>query len=156
MSPRRALLLLPVLLPLLGACATPGSFVRPEVSLVGIRLTDVTLLETTAVFRLRVQNENPRPLVLDGGVYELSLNGASVGRGYDHSRIEIPRYQSGETEVMVHLRNGALVRRLSSILAGGGADYRIDARHYVHTGFGRREIFSVSEGSFGRVSRHRG
>lgn len=156
MSPRRALLLVPALLLILGACATSGSFVRPEVSLVDVRLTDVTLFETTAVFRLRVQNENPRPLVLDGGVYEFSLNGASIGRGYDESRIEIPRYRSGEAEVVVHLRNGALVRRLSSILAGGAADYRIDARHYVHTGFGRKEIFSSSEGSFGRGSKRQG
>jgi LEA14-like dessication related protein len=128
-----------------GGCASTR-FVEPEVSLIDIRVADFTLFETTAVFRLRLHNENPRPLVLDGGVYDFSLNGVEVGRGRTTDRVWIPRYDSGEAEVRVYLRNGALARRIGSILETGRLEYRVDARHFVQTGFGRREFDSVSRG----------
>ncbi len=143
---RLHLLLIPILALALGACASTR-FVEPEVSLVDIRITDLTLFETTARFRLRMHNENPRSLIVDQGIYDFSLNGVSVGRGMTTYPIEIPRYASGEAEVEVYLRNGAMARRLGSILASGGVDYRVDSRHLVRTGFGRREFDSVSRGS---------
>jgi LEA14-like dessication related protein len=139
-------LIIPLLVALaIGGCASTR-FVEPEVSLVDIYVADLTLFETTAVFRLRLHNENPRPLVLDGGVYDFSINGVEVGRGMTTDRVRIPRYDSGEAEVVVYLRNGALVRRLGSILESRGLEYRVDARHFVQTGFGRREFDSVSRG----------
>lgn len=145
MSRRLRLFLIPLLALALGACASTH-FVEPEVSLVDIRIEDMTLFETTAVFWLRMHNENPRSLVVDGGTYDFWINGVQVGRGMTTHRIHIPRYESGEAEVVVYLRNGALARRLGSILASGGVEYEIDSRHYVRTGFGRREFDSVSRG----------
>jgi LEA14-like dessication related protein len=145
MHRRLHLFLIPLLALTLGACASTR-FVEPEVSLVDIRIADMTLFETTAVFWLRMHNDNPRALVVDGGVYDFWINGVQVGRGRTTYPIEIPRYESGEAEVVVYLRNGALARRLGSILASGGVEYEIGSRHFVRTGVGRREFDSVSRG----------
>lgn len=152
---RFCLILIPVLSLALGGCASTAPFIEPEVSLVDARIADLTLFETTAVFYLRLHNPNPRNLVVDGGVYDFSLNGVPVGRGWTTYPVRIPRYESGEAEVVVHLRNGALASRIGSILSDRGFDYRIDARHYVRTGFGRREFDSVSHGEFSLRERGR-
>ncbi|HEX2223861.1 MAG TPA: LEA type 2 family protein [Thermoanaerobaculia bacterium] len=146
MHRRLYLFLIPLLALTFGGCASTTRFIEPEVSLVDVRITDMTLFETTAVFWLRMHNPNPRSLEVDGGVYDFWINGVQVGRGMTTYPIEIPRYETGEAEVVVYLRNGALARRLGSILASGGVEYEIDARHFVRTGFGRREFDSVSRG----------
>jgi LEA14-like dessication related protein len=146
MHRRPHLFLIPLLALALGACASTR-FVEPEVSLVDIRIADVTLFETTAVFSLRMHNQNPQSLVVDGGVYDFWINGVQVGRGMTTHPVAIPRYESGKAEVVVYLRNGALARRIGSILASGGVDYQIDARHFVDTGFGRREFDSFNRGT---------
>lgn len=147
---RRSLPLAAILVALLASsCAAPAAFVAPEVSLVNIRLSDVTMFESTAVFTVRVLNEGPRPMVLDGAVHRFSLNGILIGKGTSSHRIEIPRLKSRKEEIVVHLRNASLVKFLRSILTAGNIDYSVESRLYIPSRAGRlKQISTVSAGKF--------
>jgi LEA14-like dessication related protein len=150
MTPR-PLPVLSVLVPLLflPACAPPVGFIPPEISLVDVRLWNVAVFETTAVFTLRVLNESPRPLRIDGALCGFSLNGVRIGKGTSDLRMEVPRLQSRTLDVPVHIRNEGLARRLKSILTAGTIDYSLDARLYVTTSRGRlRQITAETAGRF--------
>ncbi len=67
------------LVPLAGCTAL--HLVPPDVSLVDLEFTDLTLFETSGVFTVRLSNENPEPLAVEGGVYNLYLGGKKVGKG---------------------------------------------------------------------------
>jgi LEA14-like dessication related protein len=65
---------------ILGACATFNDSAGLDVSVVGFKLNDATLLETTAVFTVRLENEGPVPIMLEGGVHKFYLNGILLAR----------------------------------------------------------------------------
>lgn len=137
-----------LLLPLLAGCATLD-LVRPAVSLADIRLADVSLLETTVVLTLRIDNGNRFPLALEGAVYDLSIDGERIGRGSSSAPLDVPRLGSATHDITLHLRNSEVLRALRNALSGGGVDYRIEARHWVDTPLGRRAIDTVGTGRFG-------
>jgi LEA14-like dessication related protein len=133
----------------LPSCAPPVGFIPPEVSLVDVRLSSVAVFETSAVFTLRVLNEGPRPLRIDGALCGFSLNGVRIGKGTSDVRLEIPRLQSRTLEVPVYIRNAGLARHLKSILQAGQIDYSLDARLYVTTSRGRlRQVTAETAGRF--------
>lgn len=134
---------------ILSACAPPVGFVAPEISLVDVRLSKIAVFETTAVFTLRVLNEGPRPLTIDGALCGFSLDGVRIGKGTSDTRIEIPRLQSRTLDVPVFIRNEGLARLLRSIVTAGEFDYSLDARLYVTTSRGRfRQVTAVTAGRF--------
>jgi LEA14-like dessication related protein len=136
-------------LSLLSSCAPPVGFIAPEISLVDVRLSNVAVFETSAVFTLRVLNESPRPLRIDGALCGFSLNGVRIGKGTSDVRLEIPRLQSRTLEVPVYIRNAGLARRLKSILTAGQIDYSLDARLFVTTSRGRlRQVTAETAGRF--------
>lgn len=144
LSPLSAALAAAVLL--LAGCASTAGYARPEVSLVGVRLADVSLFETTAVFTVRLINPGQRSLVVDGGVFDFYLNGARVGTGTSTTRLEVPGLQTGTQEVTVYIRNAAVGRRLKSLFRTGSLDYRLAAQVFVPTALGQRKIATESKG----------
>lgn len=144
--PRRLAVLLLALLPLAG-CASFG-LIEPDVSLVNLRFTDLTVFETSGVFTVRLTNENPEPMFVQGGVYNLYLGGFRIGKGLSNRRLEVPPLATATDEVELHLSNLAIASQLRSIYDRGVADYRIKARIYVETGYGRRRVKVENEGRF--------
>ena len=53
-------------------CATVSEF---NVNLVNVQFSHATVLESTATFTLRVNNESPEPLQVEGAVHKIYLNG---------------------------------------------------------------------------------
>ena len=132
----------------LALCAGCASFglLAPDVTLVDLEFTDLTLFETSGVFTVRLANENPEPLAVDGGVYNLYLGGLRVGKGLSDHRFEIPALGTATDEVQLHLNNVAIATRLRSIWESGIVDYRLRARVYVEHGYGRKTLRIESEG----------
>lgn len=143
--PHLAALLL-MMIPLAG-CATFG-LINPEVSLVNLKFTDLTLFETSGVFIVRLTNENPEPMFIEGGVYNLYLGGWRIGKGLSNHRLEVPPLSTTTDEIELHLSNLAIATQLRSIYESGVADYRIKAKIYVEGGFGRRRVTVEKEGRF--------
>ena len=128
-------------------CATFG-LIEPDVSLVNLKFTDLTVFETSGIFTVRLTNENPEPLIVEGGVYNLYLGGLRVGKGLSNHRLEVPPLSTATDEVELHLSNLAIATQVRSIYESGVADYRIKAKVYVEGGFGRRRVTVENEGRF--------
>jgi len=120
-----------LLVGLLCSCATTSRREEIKVSLVNMRFGEATVWETTAYFTLRVQNESLQPLVLDGGVHKLYLNGLYIGEGLTNERVEIPRLNSSTQTVIVHLRNLSMAARIRTIIESQAADYRLGSKLYL-------------------------
>ena len=147
MSDRKLPLLLILILALSSGCASIG-MIKPDVSLVNLKFTDLTVFETSGIFTVRLTNENPEPLFVEGGVYNLYLGGLRVGKGLSNHRLEVPPLSTATDEVELHLSNLAIATQLRSIYESGVADYRIKGRVYVEGNFGRRRVTIENEGRF--------
>ena len=131
----------------LAGCTTLG-LVPPDVSLVSLELGDVTLFETSGTFTVRLANENPEPLAVEGGAYNLYLGGLKVGKGLSDQRIEVPALGTATVEVELFINNLAVATRLRSMFETGVVDYRIKAKIYLRGAYGRRALTVDREGSF--------
>jgi len=134
-------------LTLCAGCASFG-LLAPDVTLVNLEFTDLTLFETSGVFTVRLANENPEPLLVDGGVYNLYLGGLKIGKGLSDQRIEVPGLGTATAEVQLHMNNLAVATQLRSIWESGILDYRLKARIYVEHGYGRKTLRIENEGTF--------
>lgn len=124
----------------IAGCATFEPFTAPDVTLVDLRFEDLTVFETRGAFTVRLSNENPEPLVVDGAVYKLYLGGHKVGRALSDARLEVPRLSSSVTEVEVYINNVALVTRLLTLGREQGVDYTIKGKLYVERPYGTRRL----------------
>jgi LEA14-like dessication related protein len=129
----RLSLLVVALLCLTGCQRAPG----PAVSLVAVHFRDATLWETTVVFTLRLENDQPEPVTLNGSAHDLYVNDLYVGKGLSGDALTLPRLSSTTNDVTVHLNNLALATRFKSVLETKRFDYRIASTFYGATWFGR-------------------
>jgi len=125
---------------LLCSCATVREGV--DLSLTNVGLKDVTVLETTALFTVRVQNENPSPLKLQGSVYKIYLNDSYIGKGMTDQSLEVPAFGTATQTVPVYLQNLFMASKVRGIIDGQKFDYRIDGTLHDSSG----KIRAVSEG----------
>jgi LEA14-like dessication related protein len=133
---------------LTAGCASLGTMTPPDVSLVDLELTDVTVFETTGTITVRLTNENPDPLTVDGAVFKLYLNGMAVGKALDAERVEIPRLGTATQTVNLHINNVALVARLATMLEQSELNYRIKSKLWVERPYGRRKVRLDHQGRF--------
>ncbi|MEE4273413.1 MAG: LEA type 2 family protein, partial [Thermoanaerobaculales bacterium] len=127
---------LPVVLAILAGglaagCTTTGGLIPPEVTLVNVELVDATIFESTFTASLRLTNDNPEPLVLDGTVVKLSLEGSKFGRGSSGERVEIPRMSSVVQELELHLNHVAIVTKIKRIIDSKELNYSLSGHVYV-------------------------
>lgn len=97
----------------------------PSVTLVSVKFEDATALETTAIFTLRLSNENAEPVHITGEVHKIYLNGLYVGKGLSDKTFDLPRLSTTTHDVTVHLSNIALVTRLKPIIESKSFEYRV-------------------------------
>lgn len=131
----------------LSGCASLG-LVPPEVTLVDLEFTDLTLFETTGDFTVRLTNENPDPLRISGAVFRLYLNGAKVGKALSSDAVEVPRLGTVTQKVALHVDNVALIGRLASLMKAPTLNYRIKSRLYVDGPYGTRRVNFENSGRF--------
>lgn len=113
---------------LLAGCNTLPA---PNVSLVNVQFGAATAFETTAQFTLRVTNETPEPLVLNGGSFKIYLNGLFVGDGVSNEQLSLPRLATATMNVSVHLSNLRLATRIKPLLESKSFDYKITGKLYA-------------------------
>jgi LEA14-like dessication related protein len=117
----------------INGCATLQREDGLDAALVNIRLEQVTPFEATALFTLRISNERPEPLTIDGSVHKFYLNGAYVGKGLSDQTVHIPRLSSTTCNVPVHFRTVALATRFRSLLESQALDWRTSSTFYLPT-----------------------
>lgn len=76
---------------LAGACArAPASMQPPQVTLAGISLVAIDLLEQRYEIRLRVQNPNHFDFVIEGMQYQVEINDKVFARGLSNHTVSVP------------------------------------------------------------------
>ena len=99
----------------------------PSVNLVSVRFQDVTALETTMTFTLRLSNESPEARQFTGSAHKIYLNGLYVGKGLSDKTVDVPRLGTVTQDITVHLSNLALATRIRSVIEAKRFDYRIQS-----------------------------
>lgn len=128
-------------------CATFGP-APPDITLVNLQFTDLTLFETSGVFIVRLANENPEALAVQGGVYTLYVDGIRVAKGLSDHRFSVPALSSVTDEIEVRVSNLAMATRLQSIFERGAFDYEIRAKVYVSGRLGQQTLRLSQSGFF--------
>ena len=85
---------------LAAGCASLGAqkdSVRVTVS--DIQVVEATLMEQLYRVTLRVQNRTDRPMSIDGGSFDLALNGSDFASGVSNQSIEIPPFSDARIDV---------------------------------------------------------
>lgn len=116
---------------ILCSCATFARRQGVQVSLVNLALGAATVWETELRLTVRIQNELPEALVVDGAVHKVYLNGTYVGEGLSNERLEIPRLSTATQNVTVYLRNISLLTKLRGIIDAQAVDYRMTSLLYT-------------------------
>jgi LEA14-like dessication related protein len=140
-------LILVSLLVVLQSCSLFGrQFVSPEVQVVNLMFTEMTIFETSAVFELRVDNENPYPLDIEGGTYRLYLNDTFVGKGFDSEGFRVERLSSTTFPVTVSISNLSMITKFQNLVTQPKLSYRVESTLYPRNSF--RTVKSVNAGEF--------
>lgn len=135
--------------PLLLACATVHRAELPEISIVDLKLADMTLFETTAEFTVRITNGDPAPLNLDGGSVLVYLSDVKVGRGLLSEPIQVPGLGTTTLTLPVYINHLSVATRLRSILESKQLPYRVEGVLFREPTLGlRRKIRTRHEGLF--------
>ena len=113
------------------SCATFARREGVQVSLVNLALGEATVWETELRLTVRIQNELPEALVVDGAVHKVYLNGTYIGEGLSNERLEIPRLSTATQNVTVHLRNISMLTKLRGIIDAQAVDYRMTSLLYT-------------------------
>lgn len=118
---------------MLASCASTREGV--DLGLRNVTLREATVLETTALFTIRVQNENPTPLKIQGSAYRIYLNGDYIGKGMTDKALEVPAFGTATQTVPVYLQNLFMAAKVRAIIEGRKFDYEIDGT--LHEGRGK-------------------
>lgn len=116
---------------LISGCATTGGLIPPDVTLVNVELVDATLFESTFNVEVRITNDNPEPLTLDGAVVKLELDGRKFGRGTSAERVEIPRMGSVVQRLELHLSHVAIATKIRGVIESKAVNYTMKGYVYV-------------------------
>lgn len=115
----------------LAGCASSGALVPPSVTLVDVELVDATLFESTFDVGVRIANDNPDPLVIDGVVLDLELDGRQFGKGSSPDRFEVPRFGSTVQRLEIRLSHVAIATKIRGVMERKVVDYAITGKVWV-------------------------
>ncbi len=135
-----------VALAVLTGCASLERAESPDVTLVDLRITDVTVFETSLEATVRVTNPNPEPLEIEGASFKLRLNGHKVGAGTAPAAATVAALDSVTVEARFHLSNLAALRRLQELLESEAVEYGLESRLFVRRPWGRSTLRAATSG----------
>lgn len=115
-------------------CASLRQVEGLSVALADVRLEEATLWETTAHFKLRLENGTPDALGFEGGVFKIYLKGTFIGQGLTGEPIDLPRFGTVTRDVVVHLRHLSVARDIRRIIEERRLDYQIEGTLFQRVG----------------------
>ena len=98
----------------------------PRVSLKDVRLTSLTLFETSLEAIVRLENRDSKELVVRGANYDLELNGLDIGSGLAKSSVTLEPFGTKEQTVVFHFSNLRLLTQIQRMLDSPELTYAID------------------------------
>jgi LEA14-like dessication related protein len=140
---RRRSGLLPVLcgiFALIVGCSSMAGVEPLEVTLSNLRITEVTVFETTLVAQLRITNPNPESFTINGGSYKLILDDKKIGTGTTSETFTVQRLDSAVVDAVFHLNNASALLRLKNILQEKNVSYGVSGSLFTEGTFGTRKL----------------
>lgn len=103
---------------LMSGCSTWFSrdFLDPEVQLTDVELVYARLLEQEFLLEFRIDNPNDQSLPVRGIVYNLNLNGISLGRGQSNQWLTVPANGSARFELRAHTNLWRHMKTIGALL----------------------------------------
>jgi LEA14-like dessication related protein len=124
----------------LAACASTDPVEQPDVTLVDLRVGEVTVFETTLHAVVRVVNPSPEPLELEGASFKLDLEGRKIASGTAAASLSVPRLDSATMPVTFHVNNIAAFSKLRAVIEEEGFGWRLRGVLYSTGSWGRSRI----------------
>ena len=110
-----------------------------EVTLSNLKITEVTVFETTLVAKLRVTNPNPEAITINGGSFKLTLDDKKVGTGTASETFTVERLDSTVIDAVFHLNNASALLRVKDILQEKEVTYGVSGSLFVAGSFGTKK-----------------
>ncbi len=120
----------------------------PEVALSSVKVENIGLLESEAIFTVRIDNDSEQSLSVGKGIHRFYLNNLFIGKGYSNNPIDVEPFSSIEHPVSVKLSNIAVLDNFQELMTKPELNYRIDSELQSKSLF--RESYKTShEGRIG-------
>jgi LEA14-like dessication related protein len=132
----------------LAGCASIGTWDPPEISLVDLRLLELTTFETSATVEIRLANTNLEPMTATGASYGLYIDGLKVGQVLSDEVVDVAPLSSAVQTAELRMSNLALATRLRALLESKAFDYEIRGKVYIDTGVRTRRVRVEHAGFF--------
>lgn len=123
LSSIRWLTVLATVVALLAGCAAPLQ--KPEVSLAGVELVGIGLVEQRLLLKLKISNPNDVDLPIKALSFDLDLDGQPFAKGATEQPVTIARHADAQLDVKVLSRLGDVLKQLNSARKNGKLGYRV-------------------------------
>ena len=122
----RWLTVLAIVVALLAGCAAPLQ--KPDVSLTGVELVGIGLVEQRLLLKLNVSNPNDVDLPIKSLGFAVELDGQPFATGATEQPVTIARHADAQFDVKVVTRLGDVLKQLKAARQNGKLAYRIHGR----------------------------
>ena len=122
------------------ACSSMAGLEPLEITLSNLKITQVTIFETTLVASLRITNPNPEPITISGGSFKLVLDDKKVGTGTASETLTVERLDSAVVDAVFHINNASALMRVQNILRDDEATYGVSGSLFTNGTFGTKKI----------------
>jgi LEA14-like dessication related protein len=121
------------LLVCLAACSSiPADFEKPTVTLAGVSVGTISLLEQQFVLNLRVANPNNIDIPLNGLNVSLDVNGKAFANGVSSEATTLPRLGSAIIKLKVSTSLSTFIQQFNALQASGKPiAYRIKGKLFL-------------------------
>ncbi len=123
-------------------CTSMGSIEPLDVTLANLKVTEVTVFETTLVAKLRITNPNPEAFTIEGASFKLYLEDKKVGTGTSKESFTVDRLDSHVVDVIFHMNNASALLRLKDIFQNNDKEisYGVRGGLFTQGAFGTKKL----------------
>lgn len=114
---------LAIVVALLAGCA--GRLQKPEISLAGVELIGLGLVEQRLLLKLKISNPNDVDLPVKTLSFDLDLDGLPFAKGASEQPVTVARHAEAQLDVKVVSRFGDVLKPLRAARKSGKLGYRI-------------------------------
>lgn len=120
------------------AAMMPQRRAQPTVSIVNMHVNDMTVFESGVRLTVRIDNASPEPMLVNGAVHHVAVNGLIIGKALDSGRFEVPRLGSVTREMRMNISNMNTLAQLQAHIDSGKVSYKM-----VSTLYGKNQFLDL-------------
>ena len=99
---------------------------EPKISLAGLSMKGLNLMEPTFLVKLKVDNPNDLNLDLSGADVDLALNGQKVASGISRSPLTLVKQGTSNMKIEVKASTLGVLKQIMQLQANSGVNYAVN------------------------------